>query len=230
MKDILKYIVPYFLLIIVIYISSIAEIDQFLIATPSIAILSLYYLRIDNPHKSSLNLFSASIILCFAMSFASYLGWDPILFKASCALSALIYLYRFLKRDEKIWIDYVKVIGILVGTVLINLVPASLPAITLLYGFTYILDRFIIRRQMKKTVQIILFSLMALVCVTFVIYGQIKANEAYKNAAMAKAAQEEAMNAADKARQQAQDAAAEAIRQQAIAEGIKAELQECKEK
>jgi hypothetical protein len=230
MKDILKYIVPYFLLIIVIFLSSKVEgFNSNVILPLSVAISTVYYLRIDNPHKTYLNLLTVSLVLCFVAGLTPPFGLSPLILKVCIAITALIYLLRFMKREEKLWIDYLKVIIVLTGASVLIIIPDSLPAITIAFGFTYILDRFIIRRQMKKTTQIILFSFLALVCITFVIYGQIKANDAIMSAENAKAAQEEAMQMADMARQQAQDAAAEAIRQQAMAMEHAALLSKAKE-
>lgn len=229
MKYIIKYVVPYILLIIVIAIARIflLEFSEPIIALSFLAII-IYYFRLDNPHKAYLNLFSISLVLCFLAGISPILGGSPIILKVCIALSALIYLLRFLKREEKLWIDYLKVIIVLIGASLINIIPEALPPLSAVLGFTYILDRFIIRRQMKKTTQIIVFTFFALVCVTFVIYGQIKASEAVKCHEMAIEAQMEAEQVMNKARQQAEDAAAEAIRQSALVAQIQKELAQCK--
>ncbi len=229
MKDIVKYIVPYILLIIVIAIVriSLLEFSSPIIALSFLTVI-IYYLRLDNPHKTFLNLFSLSLILCFIAGLTPSFGWSPLISKVFIAITALVYLLRFMKREEKLWIDNLKVIFVLTGASALLIIPESLPAITAAFGFIYILDRFIIRRQMKKTTQIIVFSFLALVCITFVIYGQIKANEAVKSQKMAVEAQMEAEQIMNMAKQQAQDAAAEAMRQSAMAAQIQEELAECK--
>lgn len=230
MKDILKYIVPYFLLIIVIFISNRLEIDRELILPTSMAILAVYYLRIDNPHKTFLNLFSILLILSFAAGLAPQYGYSLMTAKVLAAITVLVYILRFLKREEKLWIDYLKVVCILLGSILLYLFPKAFPPSIFVFASIYFLDRFIIRQQMKKTTQIIIFSMLALVSITFVIYGQIKANDAMMNAEAAKSAQEEAMQMADMARQQAEDAAAHAFRNEAKLTELRAELVDCKGK
>ncbi|MFK7953531.1 MAG: hypothetical protein AB8B73_11840, partial [Ekhidna sp.] len=63
---------------------------------------------------------------------------------------------------------------------------------------------------MKKAIKIILSIFLILIFISFVIFGQIKAREASKNAEEARLAQEEAIELTNMARQQAQDAAAQA--------------------
>jgi hypothetical protein len=231
MKDILKYIVPYFLLIIVIILGGLFDFEFNKEALSlSILLFALYYLRIDNPHKSFLNLLTVSLILCFVAGFTPSFGLSPLILKVFIAITALVYLLRFMKREEKLWIDYLKVISVLTGASLLIIITESLPAITTAFGFIYILDRLIIRRQMKKITQIIVFTFLALVCVTFVIYGQIKSNEAMMSASAARDAQEEAMQVADMARQQAEDAAAQARRTEAEVLVLKEQLLECQSK
>jgi hypothetical protein len=231
MKDILKYIVPYFLLIIVIILTGLFDFEFNKEALSlSILLFALYYFRIDNPHKSFLNLLTVSLILCFVAGFTPSFGLSPLILKVFIAITALVYLLRFMKREEKLWIDYLKVIVVLTGASVIIIVPKSLPTVTTAFGFIYILDRLIIRRQMKKTTQIIVFTFLALICISFVIFGQIKANEARMVAEYAESAQEEAMQAADMARQQAQEAAAQARKAEAHALDLAELLKECRSK
>lgn len=83
---------------------------------------------------------------------------------------------------------------------------------------------------MKKATKIIVLSLLAFVFISFVFYGQIKANEAQKNEKIAIKAQMEATKAAEMARHQAEDAAAQARMAEARTLSLAEQLQECQSK
>ena len=84
---------------------------------------------------------------------------------------------------------------------------------------------------MNKTTQIIAFSFLALMSLSFLIYSFIKADEAEKSSEEARVYQKEAEALRDEAvslMEMAQEAVAEAKKQEAISLELKEALEACK--
>lgn len=235
MKDILKYIVPYFLLIIVIFLVKWLSLEtENIIIYGSIGLFLTHYIRIDNPHPTLLHPLSLSVFAYFFIwGITDYLGWSPTILNIILCLVVVLYFLRFLKREDKLWIDYLKVGALGAVIIAIFTFNKATPSLLFFLGFIYLLDRLIIRRQMKKTTQIIIFSALALVCISFVIFGQIKASDAERSKMMAELAQKEALNQvrqATAATAEARIAEARAMQQAALTAELQAELEKCKHK
>ncbi|MEQ9404017.1 MAG: hypothetical protein RIM99_10550 [Cyclobacteriaceae bacterium] len=230
MKEFIKYVLPYFILAAFAFILARQNIDaSYLI--PAFPLLAIYYFIIDNPYKKHQIIIT---ILFIAWIIALILRLEGIagdqLPNVIILLLAIIYGLRFFSREEKLAVDYLKLLGVLVYAVVTIIRFESGSFVIPFLLFIYLLDRLIIRRKMSKTLQIILFSFMGLVMITFILYGQIKSAEAdmareqaVANFNMAKAAQEEAESQAQKARKMVQQAESQLIK-------LKAELTECQSK
>lgn len=225
MKDILKYGLPW-----IIFIALVVVGRNLLSTEPNgwmflllFGLLVIYYFLLDNPEKS----WSKPTVVAFVFwlislqvrrEYHEHIGsWLPALM---AALLVFIYFQRFKSREDKHWVDYLKMIGVMAllpatyfESVLSTLIAAFL-------AFIYLLDRLIIRRQMNKTTQIITFSLMGLICISFLIYSFIKADEAEKAHEIARIAQKEAEKQRNEAMRMqviAEESAEEARRQAALA-------------
>lgn len=197
-------------------------------------IVAVYYFNIDNPHPAFkkatiISLLVWLLTLQLRQEFTAIENWLPAL---AVAALAFVYFQRFRAREDTHWVDYLKLVGV------IALLPSTyletgLTALVVGYlVFIYLLDRLIIRRQMNKSTQIITFCIMGLICLTFLIFAFIKANEAEKSSIEAVLAQQEAEKQRDEAvklQQVAVEATAEARMQADIALHMKAELEECKQ-
>ncbi|WP_425391151.1 hypothetical protein [Ekhidna sp.] len=233
MKDVIKYGLPWILLCaIIITLNQLGLNQGGRLIGLMIAILAIFYFNIDNPHKAYKNGLNISLIawvvtLQLRQIFKPELGnWLPAL---AAAVLAFIYFQRFQARTDKHWVDALKLIGVLALLPATYFEPALTGIITTLLAFIYLLDRLIIRRQMNKTTQIITFCVMGLICLSFMIFAFIKADEAEKQRLKALAAQEEAERLRDEAVQIQQKAQLEAAQQASIAASIMEELQACKE-
>ena len=141
------------------------------------------------------------------------------LLPALCAGTlAFLYFLRFKARENKHVVDYLKLAGIFM------LVPATyiavaIPFICTFLAFIFLLDRLIIRNTMNKTTQIIVFSLMALFCLSFLVYAFIKADEA-KEADKARVEADEQRLEAEKLKDEA-----EKLQEMALSEAANAQKQ-----
>lgn len=236
MKDALKYGLPW------IIFTALLIFSQKLLdggTSDSLAIvlfglLVIYYFLLDNPHTA----WTKQTVIAFALWLISIhlreeynetIGsWVPALMAATLSF---IYFQRFQAREDKHWVDYIKLAGV------IALLPATYfespftVLIATFLAFIYLLDRLIIRRQMNKTTQIITFCIMGLICVSFLIYSFIKADEAEKamiEAETQRAIAQEQMQRAEEMQAKAEEAAAEARRQAILAAQALAECDSSK--
>ncbi|WP_370086271.1 hypothetical protein [Ekhidna sp.] len=235
MRDILKYALPWIVLIAVSFLFNFLGWD---FGNGGVGLLiavgAIYYFNLDNPHPAFkkatiITLFVWLISLQLRRELAEIGNWLPALAAASFVF---VYFQRFRAREDKHWVDYLKLIGV-IGLLPATYFEADLTGLIASFlAFIYLLDRLIIRRQMNKTAQIITFCTMGLICITFLVFSFIKASEAEKQRAMAEIAQQEAMQRKDEAirlQQIAEEAAAEARMQAAMANQIRTELEACKQ-
>lgn len=235
MRDILKYGLPWVLLIIASYLFNFLGWD---LGDRSVGLLiglvAGFYFNLDNPHPAFkkatiITLLVWLISLQLRRELAEIGNWLPALAAASFVF---VYFQRFRAREDKHWVDFLKLIGV-IGLLPATYFEADLTGLIASFlAFIYLLDRLIIRRQMNKTAQIVTFCIMGLICITFLVFSFIKASEAEKQRAMAEIAQQEAMKRKDEAirlQQIAEEAAAEAMMQAAMANQMKAELEECRQ-
>ncbi|MEQ8629644.1 hypothetical protein [Ekhidna sp.] len=233
MKDALKYGLPWVLFTALLILSQKIFSDNVndMLMVTLFGLLVIYYFLLDNFHV----LWSKQTVIAFALWLISiqlrneYYGtianWVPALM---AALLVFVYFQRFQTREEKHWVDYLKLVGV------IALLPATYfespltALIATLLAFIYLLDRLIIRKQMNKTTQIITFCLLGLISISFLIYSFIKADEAEKARMEAEAQRNEVvrlMKKSEALQKEAEAAASEARKQAALA--AKA-LEDCK--
>ena len=234
MRDILKYGLPWLLLIAISFLFNFLDWDFGGRGVGLlVGVIAVYYFNLDNPHPAFkkatiITLFAWLISLQLRREFVEVGNWLPALAAASFVF---VYFQRFRAREDKHWIDYLKLIGV-IGLLPATYFEAGLTGLIAAFlAFIYLLDRLIIRRQMNKTAQIITFCVMGFICLTFLIFAFVKASEAEKQRASAEAAQHEAMQRKDEAirlQQMAEEAAAEARMQASMAIQMKAELEECR--
>ena len=228
MKDLTKYGLPWLILCLILILSN--TYDWNLGGRGGgllIGLVSVYYFNLNNPHKAYrlaviLSLLVWLITIQIRAEYYAEIGsWLPAL---AAAVLAFIYFQRYQSRD------ILKLAGV------IALLPATyfeseLTVFIVTYlAFIYLLDRFIIRRQMNKTTQIVTFCLMGLISLSFMIFSFIKADEAEKEKIRAEFAQKQAIEErlrADSEAEKAMEAAAEARRQ---AELAAITLEECMSK
>ena len=233
MKDALKYGLPWILFTAFLILSQKIFSDHVsdMLMVTLFGLLAIYYFLLDNPHAP----WSKQTVIAFALwlisihlrnEFYDTIGsWLPALM---AALLAFVYFQRFQTREEKHWVDYLKLAGV------IALLPATYfespltALIATLLAFIYLLDRLIIRIQMNKTTQIITFCLLGLICISFIIYSFIKADEAEKARLEAEMQRQEVERLRDQAEElqaKAEQAAEEAMLQAARAEQALAECE-----
>lgn len=224
MKDILKYGLPWVIIALVAVGRNLLSTEPNGWMFPLLfGVLVIYYFLLDNPEKS----WSKPTVIAFAFwlislqvrrEYHELIGsWLPALM---AALLVFIYFQRFKSREDKHWVDYLKMIGVLAllpatyfETILTSLIATFL-------AFIYLLDRLIIRRQMNKSTQIITFCIMGLLCVSLLIYSFIKADEAEKARIEAEMQRQEVEKLRDRAvelQAMAEEAAAQASAQAALA-------------
>lgn len=149
---------------------------------------AVYYFKSGNPHQSYKNHVSITFLLwivAFQLKSEFYPSvglWVPAV---SAALFSYFYFQRFKARTESLWVDYIKLIAVIAlvpATYLDYIIaPVVTPIIVMLLTYTFLLDRLIIRRKMNKTTLGITFSVLILICLSFLIYSFIKADEAEKS-------------------------------------------------
>lgn len=236
MKDALKYGLPWVLFTALLILSQKIFSDNVsdMLMVTLFGLLVIYYFRLDNPHTP----WSKQTVIAFALWLISiqlrneYYGtianWVPALM---AALLVFVYFQRFQTREEKHWVDYLKLVGV------IALLPATYfespltALIATLLAFIYLLDRLIIRKQMNKTTQIITFCLLGLISISFLIYSFIKADEAEKARMEAEIEKQEVERLRDQAEElqaKAERAAEEAMLQAARAEQALADCEASK--
>ncbi|WP_420318614.1 hypothetical protein [Ekhidna sp.] len=234
MKDLTKYGLPWLILCLILILSNTYDWN---LGGRGVGLLiglvSVYYFNLNNPHKAYrlaviLSLLVWLIAIQIRAEYYAEIGsWLPAL---AAAVLAFIYFQRYQSREDKHWVDILKLAGV------IALLPATyfeseLTVFIVTYlAFIYLLDRFIIRRQMNKTTQIVTFCLMGLISLSFMIFSFIKADEAEKEKIRAEIAQKQAIEErmrADSEAEKAMEAAAEARRQAELAAMT---LEECMSK
>ncbi|MEP5612878.1 MAG: hypothetical protein ABJP45_11540 [Cyclobacteriaceae bacterium] len=224
MKEFFRYVVPYLLLITVILVGQAARVNFSWLTPMAFSLYALYLFHLDNPykkHSTSISILFVLWVVVFVLSEAFTLS--SIYAKITFTLLVLIYAIRFSLREDKLIVDYLKMFTLLALGIAFSAKPEFVPFVIPTVAFSYLLDRLIIRRKMSKTLQIIAFSLMGLVSITFVIYGFIKATEAERNLVIAAKAQATA-------EEQAANAARQFQSQTELVADLQRELTECKTK
>ncbi len=237
MRDLIKYGTS---LVIVIVATPLASFIGLVGTTLLYGFVALFLFNLDNPHPSFKKHVSAALVLWivfFQLRKEYYTTVDYWVPAIAAAILAFIYFQRFKAREDKHWVDYLKLIGIttLVPATYLDSLLASIttPFICFFLCLTFLLDRLIIRRHMNKTTQIITFSIMALICLSFMIYAFIKADEAQKQKLSTEIARKEAVEEkkrADALEKLIHARAVEAIKAQSLAEEYKELLKSCQSK
>ncbi|MEP1033330.1 hypothetical protein [Ekhidna sp.] len=239
MKDFIRYGLPLIFLILVSLINNVLELGLSDYLFPIvIGVIVAYYFNLDNLHLPYIKHVTIALLiwwLSFQAKTVFYPFIDTWLLALTAAIFSYVYFQRFKARNEKHWIDYLKLTGVIIlvpSTYLDTLIaPVITPLACLFLTLIFLFDRLIIRRNMNKTTQIITFSIMVLVCLSFLIYSFIKADEANKARVMAEEQRLEAVRLQEMAvelQMRAQEAAAEAKRQEAISLELKDALELCK--
>ncbi len=203
-------------------------------------ILASYYFYIDNPHEPFKKAISAGIFIwIFATALNQEVIRGSLIVSLSAGILGYLYFLRFKAKEIKNLLDSIKLACVLalVPATYIPGVPIFLSAILI---YIFLLDRLIINNNMKKTTQIIVFSVMCLICLTFLVYSFIKADEADKSRIEAENQFSERIRVekeSDALRKMALEAASEAKRQEAmaleqreVAEELKKALELCQSK
>ncbi|MEP1095541.1 MAG: hypothetical protein ABJG78_10545 [Cyclobacteriaceae bacterium] len=224
MKEFLRYVVPYLLLIVVIFVLRASEVNFAWGLPLTFSICALYFFHLDNPYKKHLTSISILFILwiiVFHLTLAFNLSsrYANSLF----TLLTVVYIFRFSLREDKLIVDYLKIFTLVALGIAFVEKPEFVPLVLPTVAFSYLLDRLIIRRKMSKTLQIIAFSLMGLASITFMVYGFIKAKEAEQHLVVAEEAQATA-------EEQAANAARHFQSQAELVADLQKELAQCKAK